>query len=429
MHINDLIKITEGYFTNLPRINKSIKNFKTDSREVNKGDVFICINSGDKYIDDAIKNGCVCIISEKIIHTKTRVGIIKVESIKSTLLKLGEYIRNLYNNIPIIAITGSVGKTSTKELISSILETKYKVLKNEGNKNNYIGVTETLFKLNNNYDIVVMELGMNHFNEISEMSCMLKPDIAVITNIGTSHIGNLGSKKNIFKAKMEIIDGLRDGYIIVPPNDSYLSKLKLQNVLKCYDIDISHIKLSNYLKFKLTYQNKEYNIHFNIPNKTYINNILISFKTCSLFDININDIINKINEYKPLKKRMDIIDKDDYIIINDCYNSSYESLKGSLDYIKRQNKNKLIILGDILELGKFSKKIHKQINKDLKKINDKEVLLVGNETKYIEGTHFKNNQDIINYLKERDLKGYVILIKGSRLMHLEDIVDELIKTN
>lgn len=426
MQINDLIKITRGYFVNLPEGNPSISSFKLDSRKITKGDVFICINSGTDYIEDAINNGAVGIISEKKIYSNTNTAIIKVSSIKDTLLCLGSYIRNKYKDIPLVAITGSVGKSSTKALIYNILSKEYKVLQNKGNHNNYIGVTETLFELDNSYDIIIMELGMNHFHEIEEMSLMLKPDMCAITNIGTSHIGNLGSQKNIFKAKMEIVTGMNNGYLVIPPDDKYLRKLKGNNICKCYDIDINHIVLNDRLRFDLKYNNLTYNIRFNVPNKKYIDNILVAFKICTLFDIDVNTIIKGINDFNPLESRMNIKDIHNFTLIDDCYNSSYESLDGVLDYIKKQNKESLIILGDILELGPFSKKIHQKVQKKLKKIKNKEVLLVGNDTKYIDGTHFNTNNDIIYYLKDRDLSNYIVLIKGSRKMNLEEIKEQLI---
>lgn len=420
----DLIKITGGYFINLTK-NTIINKICLDSRKCTKNDVFICVNSGDEYIPDAVKRGASYIITVSDIRFKTRVGIIKVNSIKDTLLRLGSYIRDKYRYIPLVALTGSVGKSTTKALISSILGTQYKVLFNEGNKNNYIGVTETLFNLDDSIDIVVMELGMNHYHEIDEMSLMLRPDICAITNIGTSHIGNLGSQKDILASKLEIVDGMDDGYLVVPSNDKYLSRLKLSNICKCYDIIIKNVVVTDKLKFDLIYNDLKYNVRFKVPNKRYIDNIVVAFKICTFFNIKESDIIKSINAFKALEKRMNIININDYMLIDDCYNSSYESLMGVLEYIRYLNRPKLLILGDILELGVYSKQIHKKINRYLKKIKDKEVLLVGDATKYIDGVHFDSNDDIIKYIAPRDLSGYVILIKGSRMMKLEEVRDYL----
>src|SRR5574344_399402 len=425
MTIKDIINTIDGRVTNIPHnINKKINNSRLDSRLVENGDIFICLNSGINYIDDAIKRGTICIISDEQIHIRTNICIIKVDNIKDTLLKISSYIRDKYHYIPLVAITGSVGKTSTKELLNSILNKKYKTLINESNHNNYIGVSDTMFKLNNDYDILIMELCMNHFNEINDMSTSIKPDIAVITNIGTSHIGNLGSKKNILKAKLEITNGLK-GYLVVPYLDKYLNHIKYKNIIKCKDIKIHDIYVNDRLHFELEYDHKYYPINFSIPNKAYISNILVAFEVSTLFDIDVIDIVRGINEYVGVSSRMNIIKYNGFTLIDDTYNSSYESLKGALDYIKSINQNKLVILGDIKELGKYSISIHKKINKLID--SNEEVLLVGEDTKYIKGTHFNSNTEIIDYLKNRDLTNYVILIKGSRLMHMEEIRDYLLE--
>ena len=426
MNVKDLLKLIDGKLLNIPSYYE-IKSFSLDSRNINKSDAFIAINTGYLYIKDAIDNGAKCIITDKDIRFKTKAAIIKVEDIKSTLLKLISYQRYKYSYIPLIAITGSVGKTSTKELLYSILSSSYKVLINDGNKNNYIGIAETMFKLDDTYDIVILEVGMNHLGEIDSISKSIRPNIALITNIGTSHIGNLGSIKNILKAKMEIVSGMDNGRLVVPYTDHYLKHLRYDNINKSKDIKISDINISDTLNFNLKYKDNIYPIKFNIPNKSYISNIIVAFEAATYFMIDIEIIIKSINKFKNINSRMEIIEKDKYVIVNDAYNSSYESVKGSLNYLKQLDTNKLVILGDIKELGKYSIKIHKKINKLLKGIYKENILLVGEYTKYIKGIHFNSNEDIIKYLKQYNLDNYTILVKGSRLMHMEDIVDFLKK--
>ena len=186
MKLSEINNILKG------KINKdvSFNKIKMNSKDITTNDVFLAINKGHNYIDEAINNGAVGIISEYDLDYPS----IKVDNSILALGKIANYIRNLYD-IPLIAITGSVGKTTTKELIYSVLSKKYKVLKSEKNKNNNIGCPLTLLNLDETYDIIVLEFGMNHFNEISYLSKICNPDYAIITNIGTAHIGNLGSKK------------------------------------------------------------------------------------------------------------------------------------------------------------------------------------------------------------------------------------------
>ena len=188
MNLRDILSYLNIDLNTDLRINK----ITTNSKEVTKGDLFVAINNGHNYIDEAIKNGAVCVITMDNKHHE--VLTIHALDTKEILYKLSMYVRNLYN-IPLIAITGSTGKTTTKDLISLILEKKYNVLKSLKNHNNNIGLPNTLLNLNDTYDVAVVEMGMNHFNEISLLSKIAKPNYAIITNIGSAHIGNLGSKK------------------------------------------------------------------------------------------------------------------------------------------------------------------------------------------------------------------------------------------
>ena len=421
----DLLKIKEivnGEFINNKKNNK-FKNIVTDTRKLRKNDLFIALK-GDKYNGHDFINNIKCsgIIIDEDIKITTNIPVIKVKSTYDSLFEIGKYYRSLYN-IPLIAITGSNGKTTTKELISAILSTKYNVLKNEGNKNNLIGVSETLFKLNKKNNIIVMEMGMNHLNEISKLSTMCMPNIGIITNIGSSHIGILKSKKNIFKAKLEIKNGLK-GLLIVNGDDLYLKKV---NGYKCglnyYNDLIAYNIYSNndLLEFSI-YLDQEYRIIFNNPGLHFINDILIAIKVGLLYNIDINTIINTISNFKMIDSRMNIKKINNTIIVDDCYNANYESMSSGLKVLENIKDDKIIILGDMLELGKYSIFYHYKLNKVIKKISNKQVFTVGNYSKYIKGKHFINNHDLINYLDSINLDYKYIYVKASHGMHLEEII-------
>ena len=408
MYLSELNNILNGIITNDALFNK----IKINSKEIEEGDLFLAINSGHNYIEEAINNGASCIISEKELDN---IPNIKVNNSIESLGKIGNYIRNKYN-ITLIAVTGSVGKTTTKELISMILSTKYKVLKSEKNHNNNIGLPITLLNLNENYDVIVTELGMNHLGEISYLSKICNPDYAVITNIGTAHIGNLGSKKNILKAKLEILDGMNNGYLLVNKKDKYLKKLKYKNIIKVDDkiLNVKNIKYNDNIEFDID------NIHFIFKSyKHILPDLFIAIKIGLMFDIDLKTMSEIIKEYRGIDGRLNII-KNKYTIIDDSYNSSFESLVGGLDLLKG-NELKYIVLGDMLELGKYSKKYHKKINKYLKKIKNKKVLLLGEYTKNIKGIHFDNIEEIIAYLKKNIKNDCIIYLKGSRKMNLDKI--------
>lgn len=400
------MKLSEINNTLKGKINKdaSFNKIKMNSKDITTNDVFLAINKGHNYIDEAINNGAVGIISEYDLDYPS----IKVDNSILALGKIANYIRNLYD-IPLIAITGSVGKTTTKELIYSVLSKKYKVLKSEKNKNNNIGCPLTLLNLDETYDIIVLEFGMNHFNEISYLSKICNPDYAIITNIGTAHIGNLGSKKNILKAKLEILDGMSNKNIIVNNKDRYLKKIR--NAIKVDEKRLNVI-YKNENEFIID------NVIFNYKYKHILPDIFIAIKVGLLFDINLKLISEAISEFEPIDGRLNIINRE-YKIIDDSYNSSYESLIEGLKSL--DNNFKYIVLADMLELGKFSIKYHKKVNKYLKKIKNKKVLLIGNYTKYIDGIHFENLDELILFLKSNINKGDTVYIKGSRKFNLDII--------
>ena len=272
-------------------------------------------------------------------------------------------------------------------------------------------------------------MGMNHQGEISKLSKMCKPDIGVITNIGTAHIGNLGSKKNIFKAKMEILDGMNDGMLFINGRDNYLKKVKYKKTIKCGNkLEPFNIKVENKTSFDLKIDNAVHTFIYNSPNKDLISNFLFAIKIGLLFKIDIESIKKVLFNYQMPKERMNVLIKGTTKIIDDCYNASLESVLASINVLNNEDCDKILVLGDILELGKFSYKIHNQIQKKLKKTKDIQVLLVGEEVKKIKNKNYKyfnTNDEVINYLKKLNINNTTILVKGSRRMHLEKIVEFL----
>ena len=422
MTLNELIEVIKG--TSNINSEEEINEIKTDTRKLNKGDIFIALKgnnyNGEDFIAGALEKGAIACVVENSINDKC----IEVKDVKESLFLLGRYIRRKYD-IPLIAITGSNGKTTTKDLLSHVLSSKYNVLKNEGNKNNIIGVSDTLFKLNKNIDIIVMELGTNHLGEISYLAKMCEPNIGIITNIGSSHLEYFKTKKNIFKEKLSVIEGMKDKKLILNGDDKYLKKvygykcgLNKNNDLKAYNIKehIDNITFNIYL-------DREYKIIFNNPGIHFITDILLVIKCCLLYDIDIEKIINRISSFKLTDKRMNIIKLKNNILINDCYNSSLESVVGGINYLKNIKENKILIIGDILELGKRSKQIHKKINRKIKKLKNKEIYTIGKYSKYIKGIHFNDVDKLIEYFKNKEIDNSYIYVKGSRRMNLDKFIN------
>ena len=425
MNLSKLAEITNGKIYNNQNIN--IKNIKIDSNQITEGDLFIAIigqsKDGHDYIESAIKNGASAIITSKEIPNQ--IPYIKVADTTIALGQIASYIKEV-SHTKLIAITGSTGKTTTKELIYSLLKNKYSVLKTDKNQNNHIGVPLTLLKIKNE-DFCVVEMGMNHLGEISYLSKLAKPDLAVITNIGSSHIGNLGSKENILKAKLEIKDGLK-GDLIVSGDDSYLNKISAikvgfndENDFKAYNLETNLMRSS----FWINYQNEEYQIKVNLP-AHLIDDVLISIYIALKYEINNQDIITTLENFQNIGMRLTVKKINTNTIISDCYNSSFESLTGDLTMLAPYKQKKLLILGDIAEAGKFSKIIHKNLKPFIQKLQNYELILIGPEMMNLQinkAKHFKNYKEALIYLKNKEIKNTLILIKGSRIMKLENISD------
>ena len=423
MNLSKLAEITNGKIYNNQNIN--IKNIKIDSNQITEGDLFIAIigqsKDGHDYIESAIKNGASAVITSKEIPNQ--IPYIKVADTTIALGQIASYIKEV-SHAKLIAITGSTGKTTTKELVYSLLKNKYSVLKTDKNQNNHIGVPLTLLKIKNE-DFCIVEMGMNHLGEISYLSKLAKPDLAVITNIGSSHIGNLGSKENILKAKLEIKDGLK-GDLIVSGDDSYLNKISAIKVgfndgndFKAYNLETNLMRSS----FWINYQNEEYQIKVNLP-AHLIDDVLISIYIALKYEINIQDIINTLEKFQNISMRLTVKKINTNTIISDCYNSSFESLTGDLTMLAPYKQKKLLILGDIAEAGKFSKTIHENLKPFIEKLQNYELILIGPEMMNLQinkAKHFKNYKEALIYLKNKEIKNTLILIKGSRIMKLENI--------
>ena len=361
-------------------------------------------------------------------------------------------LKNTYN-LKVVGVTGSVGKTSTKDIIANVLSKKYKVLKTEGNNNNHIGLPLTILRLQDE-EIAVIEMGMNHLGEISYLTKIAKPDIAVITNIGTSHIGNLGSRENILKAKLEILEGMDKKKIVINNDNDLLNKWYLENknnieihtfgIKNESEFNAKNIKLKeNSSEFICENTNEKINIEVPVGGEHFILNALCGLTVGKLLNLNNEEIKNGIKDFKLTAKRMEINHlKNNITIINDSYNASYESMKASISNLKNMNgERKIAVLGDMFELGDFSEKLHKEVGTEIYKNKIDKLYLIGNYSKFIgeeaekEGYkkenifYFENKDELFNNLKNNLKSGDVILIKASNGMKLFEIAEKLKNIN
>ena len=455
--VKDIIKLTNGKLL-YGEENTVCNDFCKDTREIKKGEVYIGIKgerfNGGLFYKDALKNGAIgCIVQEVEIEENIMVNypnkfIIIVEDVVKALQQIASYKRSLYD-IPVIGVTGSVGKTSTKDIIASVLEKKYKVLKTQGNYNNEIGLPLTILKLKDE-EAMVLEMGMSALGEISLLTNIAKPSTGVITIIGSSHIGELGSRENILKAKLEILEGLDESGSLIINNDNDLLNewnknnndnhkhitygIENKSMLMAKDIRI----LEESSEFKIEYDDKTDTVKVPVGGQHFIYNSLCAICVGIKYGIELEDIIKGISEFKLTKRRMEIIKNSNNVtIINDSYNASYESMKAALEYVSNIKANKKIaVLGDILELGEFSTKMHKNVGNEVVNNNIDILITVGNEAKNIASQakelglnniySYDNNEDAINTIKQIANSGDIILVKASNGMHFDEIVEKII---
>ena len=367
--VKDILEITKGTLI-CGNIEEICDKYSKDSRKIEKGDVYIGLKGenfdGSMFYKQALENGATVAIIQEVEITKEEIEelkdktIIKVKDTLQALYDIAKYKRNLYK-IPVIAVTGSVGKTSTKDIIANVVSQKYETLKTIGNNNNNIGLPFTILRLKDE-EAMVLEMGMNHFNEISLLSDIAKPNICIITNIGTSHIGNLGSRENILKAKLEILEGSENPTVIINNDNDLLHKWYEENkhkykiitygIKEKSDFNATDIKLlKDNSRFKCEIENNQIEINVPVGGEHFILNSLCAVCVGKELNIKEDKIKNGIETFELTKKRMQIENtKKGIKIINDAYNASFESMQATLQYLSQFKQNrKIAVLGDMLE--------------------------------------------------------------------------------
>ena len=453
MKVEDIVKATNGKLL-VGKLQENCENFCTDTRKIQKGDVYVGLKgekfNGNEYYKEALEKGAkVAVISgikiadEELKRYKDKT-IVEVEDSLEAFGNIAAYKRELYH-IPVVQITGSVGKTSTRDIVANVVRTQYKTLQTEGNQNNAIGLPTTLLKLKN-HEAVVVESGMNHLGEIRYLGKIAKPTVAVITNIGTAHIGFLGSRENILKAKLEILENLKPGgYIVINNDNDMLNKwAKEDTKYKKYtfgieeksDVMAYNIKVSeDYSTYNVKINNKEYFVKVPVSGKHFVYNSLCAIAVGNLLNIAPENIIKGIETFTLTKNRMEIDKiKDNVTVINDAYNASYDSMKAALEYLKELPGNrKIAVLGDMFELGEFAEEIHRKVGIEVITHKVDMLVTVGELANYIadeaeylgmpkdQVIRLNTTTEAINYLNDNLEKDDVVLLKAANGMHFAEI--------
>ncbi|MBR5773110.1 MAG: UDP-N-acetylmuramoyl-tripeptide--D-alanyl-D-alanine ligase [Clostridia bacterium] len=417
----------------------------TDTRKITPGCLFIALKGdrfdGHDFAAKALELGAAAVVAEKDCSLGDKQILVK--STRDALLKLAGYYRSLFD-IPFIGITGSVGKTTTKEMIWTVMSSKYKTLKNEGNLNNEIGVPMTLFRLDKSYEAAVIEMGMSNFGEISRITAAVKPDAAVITNIGVSHIENLGSREGILKAKLEILESMKPGSpVILNGDDDILMKADcgthpviryaIENSGCAYQaLDITSTDAETV--FTCGFDGGPVRVCLPFTGRHNIYNSLAAAAVGERFGVSPSQGFEALKNYRTTGMRQKIVKKYGITFIEDCYNASPDSQAAAMSVLGAMDcKRKIAVIGDMLELGDYSEKAHRDVGGYAAE-NGVDILFTYGERAKLCAAAAKERgvKDTRVFLDKAELtselfaaleKGDCVLFKASRGMKLEEVIE------
>ncbi|MBE6850559.1 MAG: UDP-N-acetylmuramoyl-tripeptide--D-alanyl-D-alanine ligase [Ruminococcus sp.] len=431
-------------------IDAEITCISTDTRNLPEGCLFLALRGakfdGHDFVEQSLKAGAVAAV------TDTQIGdlpCIVVENTGQALLDIGSYYRDMFD-IPLVGVTGSVGKTTTKEMIACVLSEKYCTLKTEKNFNNEIGMPKTLFCLTKEHGAAVIEMGMNHFGEISRMSRSAKPTMAVITNIGYSHIEHLGSQEGILKAKLEMLEGMDpEAPLIVSADDPMLRDLgqKLERVVLTYSVEGENAPIGTDVYADdikeddgvttFTICHAENSVLAVLPTVGIHNvkNALAAYMVGIICGMTPQEILCGLAKYEPTGMRQNIMEKNGQTVIADCYNASPDSMRAGLGVLGNYQceGRKIAVLGDMLELGEHSQMLHAKVGEMAKNAGIDMLFCYGTAAKDIAANAgdavavfcTEDAEELTAKLRETLREGDCVLFKASHGMHLEEIITKL----
>lgn len=414
----------------LYEIFKQHPNVTTDSRNCPEGSIFWALKgesfNGNDFAAKALEAGCAyAVVDEPGAADLSDERYLLVDDTLKALQELANYYRRQFH-IPVLQITGTNGKTTTKELIAAVLERKYQVLFTQGNLNNHIGVPRTLLRLNDSHEIAVIETGANHPGEIEFLTNIVEPDYGLITNVGMAHLAGFGSFDGVMRTKGELYDYLRNtgkpAFIHVP--DENLQKMAAGLSLIPYATELTTenvpqgelVGCDPFLTFRWKYQGDEFVVRTHLVGSYNLANMMAAVAVGLKFGVEPQDICAALTEYVPSNNRSQMQDTADNHLVVDAYNANPTSMKAAIENFRlMQNEPKMLILGEMKELGEVSVAEHQKVVDQLVQAGFDSVWLVGTEFEKTEN-HFRtfhHVDDVVKELKQNKPVGYYILIKGS----------------
>ncbi|MDZ7721905.1 MAG: UDP-N-acetylmuramoyl-tripeptide--D-alanyl-D-alanine ligase [candidate division KSB1 bacterium] len=452
LNLNDILAIPEldaEWRGESPPDREPVSGWSTDSRRINAGQVFVAL-TGDKFdghdfVKTAFENGArAAVVSRDWCGSEAaHYPLIAVKDTLTAYQEIARHWRNRFNGT-LVALTGSSGKTTTKEMIYSVLSQKYNVLRNIKSYNNHVGVPATLLELRDEHEIAVIEMGTSNFGEIERLSYLARPDICVLLNIGFAHLENLKSPEGVKQAKLEICSHANpDGSVIFNADDPRLSgevySLKMQagfGVGAGKDYAAQHLKCDRKGRYSFRFMGAQ--IHLPLPGRHNVYNALAAAVTGVRFTLPVSDIKAGLETLPQVQDRMQVNWTNRGIIMNDVYNSNPGSclaaMRTAADIKIPKTGRRLAVLADMLELGSYSKSEHEALTVRAIENAFDELFLYGEETKHthraaksagIVSRHFASRDDLINALLKAIRREDLILVKGSRSLHMEHVIEAL----
>ncbi len=449
LNIEDIFNLPTAVIYN-PDIFKSINHVSIDSRNINKNTLFIAIKGerfdGHDFIDEVVKKGAAAVIINAKSFREIKNLDFPVITVKDTTIALGDVAKLWRSKLKakVIGITGSAGKTTTKEILATLLSEKFKVNKTIANNNNHIGVPLTVLSTNEKHNVLVAELGTNHFGEIPYTSSIVSPDLALITNIGDSHLEYLKNRKGVFTEKSALLKETMKcgGKVFINNDDKILKefgkKIKSKITFAINEKADFKVSIKGYDKFarpQIEIKSKKNIFEATLPisGEKNVLNFTAAYAIASELGLSNSQIQKAVKKIKSYNKRLEIKNLKKFTLINDTYNANPDSMKSSIDILNKieSRKRKIAVLGDMFELGSESKAKHLDLANFINKTKVDEVYSIGKMMKLMNQKlngktkihqHFAERESLKNFLKKLEIKNSVVLVKGSRGMKMEEFV-------
>ena len=430
------------YFGESALLSQAVNSVVINSELAKPGSLFIAIrgekHDGHSFIPAAREKGASLVVSD---HPLAQEPYLLVSDTLKAMHAIAKGYRDKFT-IPVVGLTGSAGKTSTKDIVAAALGAKFNVMKTQGNLNNETGAALTIFSLEDEHEVAVVEMGTNHFGEIGRIAAFVQPNFCLFTNIGLAHIENFGSREGIFQGKTEMLPYQRAGGRVIANGDDDMLRTIPNAFLYGLNEDCAVFatqiedRVLQGMSFTANYAGNQCRMHVPALGLHSVYNALAAVSVGLLLGMSLTSIASGIETYSPLKGRMNVHALSRFTLIDDTYNANPTSMKASLDVLKQCSGRRVAILGDMRELGEAAPQMHEDIGRYAVSLGIERILCVGKESarmylgaqeeKLGAATYFATQEDLLAQLQELIRDGDVILVKASRGMYLEQTVERLL---